>query len=241
MPVMLDAEDRPIDPLFPRGYGLSDATTTSVPALPEDPRIPPGRNGADTVFQSGHVTAPWSIYVGDELAEVRLTTERQPSPGGAAAVTLRPGAVDANWAGGKRGTVRIGGRASDLRRLAAAGGTLEIRYRTDRAPAGAVTIGMGCGEHCRGDGRHHASLTPSSGAAWQTLEIPLACFAKAGADLSKIDTPLAIETGDAFRLSIAEAKFGEAPRRRGLPRQRDAGLAAQGWVGVSTAHLPGTE
>ncbi len=82
MPVVLDSQDRPQDPLFPRGFGLAYADHATLPHLSEDPQIPADRRATGTLFHAGHVTAPWSIYVGDTLADVRLTMKHQRSPRG---------------------------------------------------------------------------------------------------------------------------------------------------------------
>ena len=207
MPVTFDADDKPSGALFPRGYGLNDAAKETVAALVEDPKVPAGRNGSDTLFQAGHVTAPWSIYVDDDLAEVRLTTESQPSPNGAVSVKLFEDGVQASWSGGKAGTFRIGSKANDLSARAAAGQELVLRYRVDQPPAGKVALGMTCDAKCQGGLDATASFKAGPVGGWTELRVPLSCFAAAGAKLSKIDSPLVVTSSGRFGLSIAGAVF----------------------------------
>jgi beta-glucosidase len=52
---------------------------------------------------------------------------------------------------------------------------------------------------------------------WQTLSIPLACYAAAGADLTRVTAPFAVETSGRFALTISEVSLaqksaGPAPR-----------------------------
>jgi beta-glucosidase len=48
---------------------------------------------------------------------------------------------------------------------------------------------------------------------WQTLSIPLSCFSAAGADLTQVVVPFAIETSGVFGLTISEVRL--APRAAG--------------------------
>ena len=210
MPVTFDAADKPQGVLFPRGYGLDDAARQTAPLLSEEAHIPLDRQARDTLFHAGHVTAPWSIYVSDPAAEVRLTMTEQPSPTGALDTLHQGDAITARWSGNTPATWRIGGggRTIDLAPAAKAGKALQITYRVDHAATGPVLLGMGCGDRCAGKldvtARMHAG---DSG--WRSLTAPLACFAKAGADLTKIEDPLVLQTQGDFSVSIREASVVE--------------------------------
>ena len=213
MPVVLDTGDRPHDAQFARGFGLTYADHASLPHLSEDPQITADRRAADTLFHAGHVTAPWSIYVADELADVRLTTGHQPSPQGALDLTMiagHPGVAKLSWTGTGLGTFKITGRISDFRPAAARGDAVSFRYRIDRAPSAAVDVEMGCIDKCG-----TVDIAKQLGAApigrWQAMTIPLACFAAEGADLSKVDMPFAIASAGKLNLTLAEVKFVSGP------------------------------
>jgi beta-glucosidase len=209
MPVAFDAAERVSGALFPRGFGLDYQAIADSPRLAEDPRIPAARlAGSGSLFHAGHVTAPWSLFVADDGAEVHLTTTRQESPSGAVVATADPDGVSAVWAG-ERGMIRISGRASDLRRQAGLGTTLDVRYRVDRTPAHSVRIGMRCAEPlCGTRGGAMLDVTQlfanSRQGTWRTLTIPLSCFTAAAADLSSVDVPFAVETSGRFGLTISE-------------------------------------
>ena len=197
--------------LFARGWGLSYGSAGNSPRLSEDPRIPPHwAAGPGRLFHEGHVTAPWSVFVADGNSEVHLTTSTQESPEGAVAVTLESGGAKVSWSGARIGTFRISGRASDLREPAAQGTSLDIVYRVDRAPERAVTLGLQCAESSCGT-RAGAmldvtrALTDARAGEWRRLSVPLSCFTAAGADLSAVVAPLAIESSGRLELTIAEA------------------------------------
>ncbi len=221
MPVTFDTAGKVSGAVFARGFGLTYGDSTESPRLSEEPRIPPQWVAAPgSLFHEGHVTAPWSIFVADGGAEVHLTTSRQSSPHGAVVVTATPEGARALWSGARSGIFRVSGRASDLRLTAAQGATLDVRYRIDRAPAGAVTLGLQCIESSCGT-RSGATLDvtrvlkDSRVGAWQQLSVPLSCFIGVGADLTAVVAPLVIETSGRLDLTIAQlslARGGEAQR-----------------------------
>jgi beta-glucosidase len=212
MPVAFDAAERVSGALFPRGFGLDYQGIADSPRLAEDPRIPAARlAGGGSLFHAGHVTAPWSLFVADGGAEVHFTTARQESPSGAVVAMADPAGVSAVWAG-ETGMIRISGRASDLRRQAGLGTTLDVRYRVDRAPARSVKIGMRCAEPlCGTRGGAMLDVTRlfanSRQGTWRTLTIPLSCFTAAAADLSNVDVPFAVEASGGFGLTISEVSL----------------------------------
>lgn len=228
MPATFDAKGSVHGVLFPVGYGLTYAQAGAhggaSPPLSEDPEIPPGLIARDSFFHAGHVTAPWSIYVSDPDAEVRLTMENQLSPGGDLDTRHRGQAIEANWKGGAAAVWRIGGggRKVDLSGAVRSGLGLSLTYRTGSAPSGPVTVGMGCGPNCvRGfDVASQFGETPAQGApargaparGWRTLTIPLTCLAARGADLTEVEDPVVIKTAASFRLEIREARLAPAGR-----------------------------
>lgn len=221
MPVTFDEAGRPQDALFARGYGLHYGERASLPRLPEDPRIPADRGGPDTLFQSDHVTAPWSIFVADALGQVRMTLPRQRSPLGAVSVELAEGAARVRWSGHGLGAIWIGGRPVDLRVAVRRGDALSMRLRVDRKPVRWVRIGLRCAPTSQaaetrcGAGRGamldlSRALARLPAGEWQQLVIPLRRFAPPGVDLSKVEGPFTVETDGAFGLSFSDVRFVRA-------------------------------
>ena len=232
MPVSFTATGSVTGALFARGFGLSVTQPSQLRQLAEDPQLAPQLRTRDTLFHAGHVTAPWSIYVDDATAGVRVTTAAQPSPGAALSVQLEPPVVRASWSGRSLGVFSIGGRATDLRTLARDGAALVARYRVDSRPQQAVHIGITCEAPYEAQAPAASTAPPviwalcgtKTGAAldmtasfasapigaWQTLSIPLACFTAQGADLSHVSAPFAVATGGQFALSFAEVGIARA-------------------------------
>jgi beta-glucosidase len=223
MPVSFGPAGQVSGALFARGWGLSYGSAGDSARLSEDPRIPPHwAAGPGSLFHEGHVTAPWSVFVADGNSEVHLTTSTQQSPEGAVAVTLQSGGAKVSWSGARSGTFRISGRASDLRERAAQGTSLDILYRVDRAAEGAVTLGLQCAESSCGT-RSGAmldvtrALKDSRTGEWRHLSVPLSCFTAAGADLSAVVAPLAVESSGRLELTITEVRLAQDTKARRRP------------------------
>jgi beta-glucosidase len=229
MPVRFDDSGRASGALYARGYGLSVTQQAHPQRLSENPKLPPALRQRDTLFHAGHVTAPWSMYVSDTTAGVRLTTAAQPSPGGALSVQLTAPTVRTTWSGLSPGTFSIGGRAADYRALARAGATIEARYRVESPPQQPVHIGMVCeapyGTHAPADpaapptnwalcgSRAGAWLDMTAQFAsapvgsWRTLSIPLSCLSNDGADLSHVAMPFAVASSGKFAVSFSDVRI----------------------------------
>jgi beta-glucosidase len=188
MPVRFDAAGHATGALYANGFGLDyhERSPAAVP-LAEDARVAPDyRAPRGSLFHAAHPTAPWSLFLADGGAEVHLTNSRQASPHGAVSVALAPAGAQANWNGTQAGMLRISGRTSDMGQRASE--VIEMHYRLDRAPAGAVSVGMRCTDPlCGTDRGAMLDVTKTFQAArigaWGTLVIPVSCVAATGADV----------------------------------------------------------
>jgi beta-glucosidase len=91
------------------------------------------------------------------------------------------------------------------------GAYLALEYRVDQAPQGEVMLRMDCQYPCTGSLDFTDTLESVEVGQWQSLSVPLACFAKAGADLSVINAPLVIATSEAFTMTLKRVAItGEA-------------------------------
>jgi beta-glucosidase len=219
MPVAFDTAGHVTGALFPRGYGLTYASDTSVAELSEDAKLPADHQVLNTLFHAGHVTAPWSIIVADDAAQVRLTMQEQASPAGAVTATINGDAASVRWAGGQKGIWAIDGgeHPVDFSGLARDHKSLTLLYRLDRPLTGTVTISMGCGGECRGTIDISHAIAAKADKSWQTLSIPLACFADQGTDFTHVLTPLALASSEPNSLSIRQAMIGSATENQSCP------------------------
>jgi hypothetical protein len=228
MPVTFDSDNAVQGALFPRGFGLSLARSQELAPVSEDPAIPAVYRDKETLFHAGHVTAPWSIYVSDPIAEVRLTMQSQTTPSTAVSAQLTSQGVQAVWSGQGRGEFRIGGRAVSLQTPSVGGPALRVHYRIDEAPQGPVVLSMRC-EAAAGvpipvSGSTAASmrrcgmaedegidLTQSFRSArpgsWETLTLSLTCLHRTGAALELLSAPFALETSGRLSVSFDDIRL----------------------------------
>jgi beta-glucosidase len=223
MPVTFDSSNQAQGALFARGFGLTLAQSPDLVDLPEDPQIPQAYRDRDTLFHAGHVTAPWSIYVSDAAAEVRLTLQSQVSPAGAVTAQLSARGVEAVWSGKAPGEFRIGGRAVSLLKAAADNQVLKIHYRVAQPPQQPVIFGMRCEPAARCGMAANTGLdltetfrTAGPG-AWKTLSVPLVCLKKVGATLASVSAPLALESAGPFAVSFDDIRIVQQPGASACP------------------------
>ncbi len=239
MPVGFDKSSAVSGALFQRGYGLSGSERSTVGQLSEDPKVSPAQRQIGTLFSSGHVTAPWSIYVRDSAAEVRLTMQSQLSPDGAVNVRLESPAVRAVWSGKGPAELRIGGRAADLRAAVRENLALVVRYRVDARPTKQVRMGFRCEGPYRAPAAKNADGSPRdwsycgtrAGAtvevtdilsraplgAWATLQLPLKCFAATPADVSLVNGQFALDTAGTLDVSFSDIGLSRASSGAACP------------------------
>lgn len=220
MPVSFDAADGVSGALFARGFGLDytqagkvSTGSADVPPLSEDPKLPlrwqapPG-----SLFHAGHATAPWSAFIADE-AEVHATLPTQKSPHGVVTVSPDPAGVAVTWNGLQPGRFTLSGPASDLRRAAARGDALRLKFRIDQPPDRAVRLGMECSKPGCGAVRGafidvSAALRAAPG-EWQDLSVPLACLRAGRRELADVPAPFALETAGVLGVTLVEVSLGK--------------------------------
>jgi beta-glucosidase len=209
--------------LYANGFGLEYRESPAAVTLGEDTRIAPDfRAPRGSLFHAAHPTAPWSLFLADSGAEVHLTNSKQASPHGAVRVAIAPVGAIANWNGTQAGMLRISGRASDMGRRARDGEVVELHYRVDHAPAGAVSVGMRCTDPlCATERGAMLDVTKTFRAArigaWETLVIPVSCVAATGADLSNVEVPFAVEASGEFGVTISEVQLRSDARLARTP------------------------
>ena len=208
---VLNRRDPNYDPLFPFGYGLSYASRTSVPRLDEARPANMDLGTGGPFFAKGRVPDGWSLYLAGGADVTRVVGNSGAGANGA----LRMAGVDRDaqedarrftWTGAREAAVRIAAnRPLDVAREVNGELSLVVQYRVDAKPTKPVAIGMeGAGK--QGSVPIAGALRAAPVGKWQTLAVPLKCFATAGVDPQKVDTPFAIETAGAMTLSLSDVR-----------------------------------
>jgi len=205
--------DTPGEPLFPLGFGLRDASNGDLRELPEATGLPAAATlDTSMFFAAGRTGSGWHWAVADDAGA-------SPLPHGIGAsqsrrLTLAPldrrkqeDARELRWSGGQATAEITGAAPIDLTRQANGQMVLGFDYRLRTPPSAAVMLGMGCGASCAGSVAITQALKSSAGGHWQHLEVPLACFASAGENMSRVWTPFTLQTTGKLTLGIADIRL----------------------------------
>jgi len=192
----LNRGDPHYDPLFAYGFGLRYADNGNLPQLSEERPAGAGL-GEGLFFSRGALPAGWRLTA-DGGTEIRPIDRRAQED---ARTIIWP---NGGWA------FILANPPADLSREATGELSLMFDYRVDALPPGEIQVRMGCGDRC-GDG------VPVTGAMrrarpgqWQTLIVPLRCFARAGVDMRRVSAPWILATNGAGRISISDIRIASA-------------------------------
>jgi len=219
----LHREDPGYDPLFAFGYGLTYADHGDLPALSEaHPATATREDGM--IFARGKLPANWSF----DLAEPHgVAVPVKGNSGATGNGVVRIAGVDRGaqedaraivW-GAAGGTLRVvADMPIDMSRESNAQYSLIIDYRVDAAPAGAVRLGMQCGDRCGGTVPLTATLRAAPVGQWTTLTLPLPCLVRAGLDPKRVTAPFVLESDGALALSISGVRYASAAAGGACPQ-----------------------
>lgn len=187
----LNVGDQGYDPLFAFGYGLRYGENGELAPLSEE-RPKGGGLPEGVLFGRGSVPQGWTFSFEPASAGRSKGVDRR----------AQEDSRQLSWFGNGPATFALQANPPlDLSRETTGQLSLVIDYRVDRAPAAPVTLGMA-----------NASV-PIAGllraaplGQWSTMTVPLGCFGRAGADMSKLTTPFAVMTAGALEMTISDVR-----------------------------------
>ncbi len=197
-------------PQFAFGYGLSYAKPAAVPKLAEESGLRHDDGEPGVFFANGALAngASWQLAEGE--GEGRAVASL---PSGELVKGLTLSAADhraqedarrLQWQGTQaaRSWLQLDAPV-DLSRESNAGASLVLTVKLGAAPAGAVSVGLGCGAACAGRVDLGKTLASLPAGEWTTVGVPLGCFEKAGADLTRIERVFELSTATALDFSVS--------------------------------------
>jgi beta-glucosidase len=203
-------------PLFPYGYGLVYADDGNLKNLPEDPGTVATQIDTRVFFTAGRPGAGWHWAAGAG-ADIQQGQEIGGGIGMAANGTLRFAALDhaaqedsrrISWSGGNASSAGVAGRSPiDLQRETNGQLSLGFDYSLEKPAKSEVVLAMECGAGCQGGVAITRELQRTSAGQWRHLKIPLACFAKAGTNMSRIWAPFVITTAGELELGVGNIRL----------------------------------
>jgi beta-glucosidase len=196
----LNVGDRGYDPLFAYGYGLRYASPRHVASLSEENgltaqgNIPQGTWFAHGRYATG-LTLAWK-------GNVKITpTDRD----------AQEDALRLAWLAGPPGSFALASsKILDLSRESNGALAIEMDMRVDRLDTNQLMLRMGCGANCGAQIDISPAVRSFIGKGWQTLSVPLSCFAKAGVDMTRIDAPLMLLTAATADITVSRLGLGSS-------------------------------
>lgn len=201
-------------PLFPLGYGLSYATPAELDVLPEASGLKHEGATPGIYFARGAVAPGWSLMIADagtEGSPVGALPSRD-ARGIQVSATDHKAQEDARrlqWTGTAPASAWLASQDPvDLSRESSAGQLLIATIRVAASPTGPATIAVDCGQDCGAEVRIDQALAAAAGSGWTRLGIPLACFARAGADLGAVTGLFRLTATSPLDLSVSSIQLG---------------------------------
>ena len=200
--------------LFPFGYGLTTTQKLTAPRLSEDSGVADTGSGDGVYLDKGLPRSSWSLLVSDGGTDsTRITT----LPVDAVSGRVRVTAIDYITQEGARRFVSSGNgpmmiqianfEPIDVSRETNGDILMLMTIRFDGKPSTPVKLSVRCGGTCRGEFTAAALANPALG-KWKTIGVPLKCFAKAGADMTKLDAPFELTTTCKLDVSLSRISLG---------------------------------
>lgn len=201
--------------LFPLGYGLSVKDQRVTARLSEDAGVSGGGQASTRFFDKGLPAASWSLVVSDRGADsTRITTVPVQAISGRMRVSAvdhltQEGARRFQFGGGGTAAIQLTSHAPvNVSRETNGDVLLLMTLRLDQRPEKPVRLAASCGgQACRGKVELPALARQPLG-QWRTLGVPLKCLARAGADMTRLETVFDLSTTGALDLSLSRIELG---------------------------------
>jgi beta-glucosidase len=213
----LNRGDADYDPLFPYGFGLTYADAGGLATLSEERPVGVAAASDGVLFGAGRLPAGWSLGLREEGGVI---VPVEGNAGATGSGRLRIAGVDRRaqedarrftWNGsGAAALVISASQPLDITREANGELSLVIDYRVDRAPTGAVTLGLECGPNCSATVPITGALRAAGIGEWRSIAVPLRCFASGGVDMRRVGAPVVLSSSGALTLSISDARIASA-------------------------------
>lgn len=213
LPVAWPATARHEGPtLFPLGYGLNYRTASKAwTKLSENSEVS-SEDSSNVWMANGVPASSWSLRVMRGAGETtRITT----LPAAALDGDVKVSAVDTNvQEGGRRfeigkgpATVEVSSHTPvDLTRETNGDVMLTLQIRFEKLGGGKIRLDMhGMGGSGNFDLTNHAAASLGK---WPTIGIPLKCFAKTGADMTRIEAPFRLISEGPMTFSVSRISLG---------------------------------
>ncbi|MFT4179628.1 MAG: exo 1,3/1,4-beta-D-glucan glucohydrolase [Thermomonas sp.] len=205
------------DALFKFGYGLSYAVDGALAPLPEASGVSAEQAASGVYFAKGRPSLGLALQLSSAAQpDMPATTVPAMLSDG----SLKISAVDhlaqedarrLQWSGTAPATASLlSATPLDLVRESNGDLQLQLTLRRNGNATAPLWLGVTCGNGCAARVDLHAALRALPQGEWNTLGVPLKCFAAAGADLGKLHKIAVLESAAALDVSVSRIALGAA-------------------------------
>ncbi|VUD69173.1 Beta-glucosidase BoGH3B [Thalassocella blandensis] len=198
---ILNHDQRPYDPLFAYGYGLSYNDSTTVGMLSEDIDAE-SMLAAETeiLFSEGRAYMPWVLYIQDDNATPQSVSGGMETVSDSSTISARLSdrnrqgdSVTFNWL--KPGKASVLLASTETHDFSDENKAISLQLKLTQKPKGDVSMLIDCGENCEREIAMNAYLDALPKDKWIEVNLPLSCFADAGGKLNAVEALRIVSTG----------------------------------------------
>jgi len=203
-------------PQFPLGYGLSYASAANLAVLPEASGVSGVQGMPGVYFARGKPAPGLSLYLQHSTQghQTKASTLPAALPDDSLIATAidhraQEDSVRLTWSGKSQArALFLSDKPIDVARETNGDVMLMLAMRPDAPAAREVTLGVDCSQGCSAKQALTPVLSGLKTGEWTTIGVPLKCLRKAGADVTRLDRPLILETDGAWQVSISRVSLG---------------------------------
>ncbi|MGH8060934.1 MAG: glycoside hydrolase family 3 N-terminal domain-containing protein [Pseudoxanthomonas sp.] len=203
-------------PQFPLGYGLTYTDAKDLKALPEASGVSQVQSVPGVYFARGKPAPGLSLYLQHSTQghQTKASTLPASLPDGSLTATAidhkaQEDSVRLTWSGKSSArALLLSDKPIDVARETNGDVMLMLALRPDAPAKGDVTLGVDCSQGCAAKQKLNEGLSALKIGEWTTIGVPLKCLQKAGADMTRLDRLLILETDGAWQLSISRVSLG---------------------------------
>jgi beta-glucosidase len=203
------------NPQFAFGYGLTYTDKTEWSPLPENSGITEQQGAAGVYFQRGVATPGYVVQLADHKGNVNALSNISAATSGnglrviAEDYQAQEDARKLSWSGQSKARFIVkANTAIDLSRESNGDVMLVLTAKVNTASANDMQLGVSCGAQCEARLSISKQLSELPIGKWTRLGVPLKCFASLGADLSKLDELMWLETKGKWNVSLSRVGLG---------------------------------
>ncbi len=199
--------DKTYNPQFAYGYGLNYSDDISLGMLSEDAQLGDmALSQSKNFFKAGEPMLPWRLTMQDSGGTVQVTSSKANSATGVIVMKSLDHMAQEDsrlFTFSGDAVLSIEGEPVDISRESNADMAIELQYQVIGNMSAKTTLGIGCGENCKGELDISKDLGKKVNQGWQTSRLQLSCFAQKGTDMTAVNAPFILNVFGTLQIQLS--------------------------------------